>query len=159
LGKAAAAVVEVEEPCEISSKYTLLIRRAPQNYVVAVLEMLSPTNKGVGNPFDREKYLRKRDGYLQAGINILEVDALLEGQRLFPALLSELGRFDRNAWVAYHADGKRRLRGWGWNEPDALPVIPWMVEQSLEVLVDLPMALEEACEFNRWEDLVRSAES
>ena len=41
-----AALIELDEPCELLSQYTLLIRRAPENRVVAALELLSPSNKG-----------------------------------------------------------------------------------------------------------------
>ena len=109
----------------------------------------------MGNRFDREKYLRKRDSYLEAGVNLLEIDALREGERVLPASLASLARFERLAWTACHGDGQRRLRGWGWNAPEPLPVIPWSVEQGVELLVDLSQGIEGACQFNRWPDLVR----
>ena len=52
-----AAAIEVDEPWEISSRYSLVIRRAPHHEVIAALEMLSPSNKGLGSRFDKEKYL------------------------------------------------------------------------------------------------------
>jgi len=152
--RATAAVLELDEPCEVFCKYTLLIRRAPENQVVAALELLSPSNKGLGNRWDREKYLRKRNALLEAGVSLLEIDALTEGQRVLPASVKYLARFPRNAWSAFHHDGRRSLRGWGWAEEDPLPVIPWTVERELSVLVDLAEAMEQACGFNRWEDLV-----
>ena len=80
-----------------------------------------------------------------------------EGQRVLPAPLSALAQFDRNAWSVFHKDGRRRFRGWAWNDPDPLPVVPWTVENGLEVLVDLGLAIEHARAFNRWDDLVESA--
>lgn len=154
---ATAAVIEVEETRETFNKYWLVIRRTPENLVVASLEILSPSNKGLGNRFDQEKHLRKRDSLLEAGVNVLEIDALLRGQRMLPASLSDLTRFERNAWAAVHQDGRRKLRGWGWNEPDPLPIVTWVVEGDLEVLVDLPLALDQAREFNRWDSLVQSS--
>jgi hypothetical protein len=155
--KATAAVIEVDEPCEVFVKYTLLIRRAPENQVVAALEILSPSNKGVANRLDLETHLRKRTSYLEAGVNLIEIDALLEGQRLLPVAMRELSKFERLAWSAFHTAGRRKLRGWGWNADQPLPNIPWSIEQNLEVLVDLGSALDQACEFNRWEELVGSA--
>lgn len=152
--RATAAVLELDEPCEVFCKYTLLIRRAPENQVVAALELLSPSNKGLGNRWDREKYLRKRDAFLEAGVSLLEIDALIEGERVLPASVKYLARFPRNAWTAFHHDGRRSLRGWGWSEDDALPVILWTIEGELAVLVDLAEGMEQACDFNRWEDLV-----
>jgi hypothetical protein len=152
--QATAAVIEREEPCEVFSQYRLVIRRAPERQVVAVMELLSPSNKGVGNRFDRDKHLRNRDAYLESGVTVLEIDALLEGERVLPASLQELASYERSAWTAFHSSGSRKLRGWGWNTPDPLPVISWAIEASLEVLVDLPSTFEQACDFNRWQDLV-----
>jgi hypothetical protein len=149
-----AALIELDEPCELLNQYTLLIRRAPENRVVAALELLSPSNKGVGNRFDREKYLRKRTAFLESGVNLLEIDALREGDRVLPTSLGSLAGYERLAWTAFHYDGQRRLRGWGWNQQDPLPAIPWAVEESVEVLVDLPQGIDDACQFNRWPSLV-----
>jgi len=77
---------------------------------------------------------------------------------LLPESLSDLANFDRNAWTADHDQGRRRLRGWGWNEPDPLPIIPWTIESGVEVLIDLPATVNEAFAFNRWQDLVESSE-
>jgi len=151
---ATAALIEVEEECETFTKYWLLIRRAPENLVVASLEILSPSNKGLGNRFDQDQHLRKRDSLLDAGVSVMEIDALLQGKRVLPAALSDLVRFERSAWTAFYADGRRKFRGWGWNEPDPVPIVTWLVEGELEVLVDLPQALEQAREFNRWDSLV-----
>lgn len=152
--RATAAVLELDEPCEILNCYTLLIRRAPENQVVAALELLSPCNKGIGNRWDREKYLRKRNALLEAGVSLLEIDALVQGERVLPASARYLARYSRNAWTAFHNDGHRRLRGWGWNEEEPLPAIPWIIEHDLTVLIDLAEAMQDACRFNRWEDVV-----
>jgi hypothetical protein len=154
-----AAVVEVEEPCEIETHYSLTIRRAPENHVVAVLEVLSPSNKGVGNRLDEEKHLRKRDALIGAGIQLMEIDALVEGHRDLPAALTEkLSPFARVAWTANYFEGVRKYRGWGWNERDSLPVIPWRIDDNLEVCIDLPESAAQAFEFNHWSELVASAE-
>ena len=157
--KGTAAVVEVDEPCEIDTKYSLLIRRAPENQVVAVLEILSPSNKGLGNRFDEEKHLRKRRSLLEAGVQLMEIDALVQGHRDLPnPLMARLFEFKRVAWAASHFDGRRQYRGWGWNEADSLPVIPWFVDDRVEVCVDLSESLRQAVEFNRWSKLVASTE-
>jgi hypothetical protein len=157
--KGTAAVVEFEEPCEIDSKYSLLIRRAPENYVVAALEILSPSNKGLGNRFDEERHLRKRDAFLEAGVQLLEIDALIHGNRELPAALRDkLREFTRIAWTASYSSGWRRYSGWGWNVSDPLPEIPWLIDRDVEVCVDLRESATQAFEFNRWADLVISAE-
>lgn len=155
---ATTAVIEAEEPCEIETHYSLIIRRAPENHVLAAAELLSPSNKGIGNRLDHQKYLRKRSEYLDAGISLLEIDALKQGDHVLPDALAELSRFDRVAWTAFHDAGLRRYRGCGWNEPDPLPEIIWRIDMAQTVRVDLTATLREAAEFNQWEALVNSPE-
>jgi hypothetical protein len=154
-GAVTTAVVELEEPYEIASRYSLVIRRSPEQEIVAALEVLSPSNKGIGNRLDRDKYLHKRDSYTEAGVSFLEIDSLTHGERLLPESLRRLNEFERNAWTSFHRDGVRRLRGYGWNSADALPVIPWQIEADLRVIVDLNSAASAALESNPWETLAR----
>ncbi len=151
---ASTAVVEADEPCDLETHYTLVIRRAPENHLVAAAELLSPSNKGIGNRLDQQKHLRKRAEYFDAGINLLELDALTQGERVLPDALSRLGPFDRVAWTAFHDSGRRRFRGWGWNEHDVLPEIDWRIDMAQTVRVNLSATLSEAAEFNQWEGLV-----
>jgi hypothetical protein len=154
LAGGAAAVIEVVEEVELVTKYSLLIRRAPEHHLVAALELLSPSNKGQSSRLDRDKYLRKRDGYLEAGVNLLEIDALRSGQRLIPSALARLEEYERNAWTAAHAGGTRALRGYGWHITEDPPAVPWTIEDSTTALVDLKATLQSASEFNRWPQLV-----
>src|SRR6266436_5073435 len=148
-----AAVIELDEAYEIESRYSLVVRRSPDHQIVAALEILSPSNKGIGSRLDREKYLHKRDSYTEAGISFLEVDALTSGERLLPDSLHRLASFERNAWTSFHHSGVRRLRGYGWNSTDALPVIPWQIEGDLRLIVNLDTTIAAAFEFNPWESL------
>lgn len=151
--RVSAMVLEVDEEIELYESYSLLIRRAPDNRVVAAAEILSPTNKGVFGTLDKEKYLRKREAYFDAGINLLEIDALLEGDRLLPPALERLRSFDRTAWTVCHAAGRRHFRSWGWSATEPLPRVEWEVEPGLSTLVDLAVSCQHACEFNPWETL------
>jgi hypothetical protein len=151
--QATATVLEVEEEIELFEQYSLLIRRAPKNRVVAAAEILSPTNKGVFGLLDKDKYLRKRDAYFEAGINLLEIDALQEGERLLPPALESLRKFDRTAWTVCHAVGRRHFRSWGWSSTETLPIVEWEVEPGLSTLVDLALSAQRACDFNPWETL------
>jgi Protein of unknown function (DUF4058) len=150
-----AAVIEADEPCEVETHYTLLIRRAPENHVVAAAELLSPSNKGLSNRLDQQKHLRKRSEYFDAGINLLELDPLTQGQRVLPDALAALSPFERVVWTAFHDSGRRRFRGFGWNEADPVPQIEWRIDMAQGVLVDLGATLAEAVEFNDWESLVQ----
>jgi len=154
---ATAAVVEFDEPYELFNKYSLVIRRSPHDRVIAAVEMLSPSNKGLATRSDREKYLLKRDSYTEAGINFFEIDALIDGERLFPESLRKLQGFERNAWTALHDPNSRRVRGYGWNSNQRLPVVGWDVEQGVQVLVDLDQTARAAAEFNHWTKLIEDA--
>lgn len=153
-GQPTTAVVEVDEPCELFHQYRLVIRRVPDNQVVAAAELLSPTNKGVFGELEKSKYLRKREQYLDAGVNLLEIDALQRGDRLVPHATERLAQYDRNAWSVCHDTDRRRYRGWGWNNSDPLPTVTWSIEPTRQVIVDLSEAFRQACEFNPWERLV-----
>jgi len=146
-------VIEVDEPCELETHYSLLFRRAPQNIVVAAIELLSPSNKGLGNRLDRDKHLRKRMQYLESGANLFEIDALIHGTRDLPEALATLSTYDRIAWIARYDAGRRRYRGWGWNQREPQPVIDWTIDDRLTVLVDLAQTLAAAVSFNRWDTL------
>lgn len=150
-----AAVLEVDEPFETYSSYSLLIRRAPDQRLVAAIELPSPTNKGVYGMIDKEKYLRKRALYLEAGVNLLEIDALLEGDRMLPSSLESLAPREHTAWSVSHDQGVRHFRGWAWDADEPLPKIAWEVEPHLRLVLDLPLALQQAREFNPWESLAR----
>jgi len=154
-GRITAALVEVEEPCETYQTYTLLIRRAPENRLVAALELLSPTNKGLHGTWDREKFLRKRAQYLESAISLMEIDALLGEEKLLPTSLAQLQSQTRTVWTAFHDDGKRLLCGWGWSDVEAPPTVAWELESGLKAVVDLAQTLREALTFNPWESLVK----
>jgi len=55
------------------------ILERPQRTLVTVLELLSPTNKTSPG---RSEYLAKRRALLRQGVNLVELDLLLAGQRL-----------------------------------------------------------------------------
>jgi hypothetical protein len=153
-GGATSTVVEAEEPCEVETHYSLIIRRSPDNRVVAAIELLSPSNKGIGNRLDEQKHLRKRDDYLDAGVNLLEIDPLSQGHRTVPAAIAELAAYDRIAWTATHDAGRRWYRGWGWNSDDPLPTIDWQIDAGHCVLINTGEALQQAAAFNDWESLL-----
>lgn len=151
---ATTTVMEAEEPCEVETHYSLIIRRAPDNRIVGAIELLSPSNKGIGNRHDEQKHLRKRDDYLEAGVSLLEIDPLMEGRRTLPSAIPELADYDRIVWTACHDAGRHRYRGWGWNNDDPLPTIDWQIDIDQQVLIDTGQILLEAAKFNDWGSLL-----
>lgn len=148
-----ATIVDAEESCYLESHYRLVIRRATNHEVVAAAEVLSPSNKGIGNQLDQQKFLRKRSDYLDAGVNLLEIDALLEGKRELPPPLNDVQPYARIAWTALHDRGKRRYRGWGWQPSDTPPKILWPIESTQAVSIDLAQTLIDATSFNNWQSM------
>jgi hypothetical protein len=78
--------VEVAEPFvyledePLTEGFIQIIEPANGGRLVTVIEFLSPSNKLPGN--DRDKYLRKRQEYHDAGVNLVEIDLLRRGERI-----------------------------------------------------------------------------
>ena len=85
--------------------------------------------------------------------NLLEIDALSEGDRLPPPALDRLRSFDRTVWTVSHAAGRRRFHSWGWSSTEPLPQVEWEIAPGQTSLVDLALSCRLACEFNPWESL------
>jgi len=67
-------------PGELTRHRRVLIETLDGRNVLTALELLSPSNKKIGP--DRSAYLNKRNEYLAAGTNLVEVDLLRSGLRL-----------------------------------------------------------------------------
>jgi hypothetical protein len=74
-----AAMLLPEDEDEEEPPLWLEIQHLPDRELVAVLELLSPTNKG---GHGRSEYLRKRKLLLKQDIHLIELDFLLSGPRL-----------------------------------------------------------------------------
>ena len=59
---------------------------------------------GLGNRLDQQKYLRKRGDYFDAGVNLLEIDSLTEGQRVLYRT-----RTSASPSLSWSARGRARL--------------------------------------------------
>jgi hypothetical protein len=102
---------------EVREPFIQLIHR-PQRNVVAVLELLSPTNKAREG---REIYLRKRNAVIQQGVHLVELDLLLKGR---PAPLAKpLPQGDYHYLVTRSAS-QGNCEVFAWNLSDGLPTLP-----------------------------------
>lgn len=79
LARVEPMVAELPVPEEVKERY-LEIRRVPDQQVVTVIEILSPSNKLPGE--GREQYERKRFKVLGSQTNLVEVDLVRVGQPL-----------------------------------------------------------------------------
>lgn len=137
-------IVTLPVPYEVRESY-IEIRKHPERTLVAVLELLSPTNKGS----ERAAYLEKRDEILVSTVHLVEVDLLIRGRRL------PMSRRRRPAH--YHAltgrgDERPRCRLHSWSIRDPLPTvgIP-LAEPGLEVPSDLGEVFRTAWQRGRYE--------
>jgi len=75
---APSARVTLPSPKKRGKRYVSIIDKERKR-VVTVIELLSPSDKGIGK--DQVHYLTKREEYLAAGINLVEIDLLRSGAR------------------------------------------------------------------------------
>lgn len=96
------------------------IRHEPDRELVAVLELLSPTNKsGTG----RGEYLNKRAAILRQGVHLLELDLLLGGERIPPEV--DLPPGDYYAVLTRALERPPRLAEvYAWPIAHVLPTVP-----------------------------------
>jgi hypothetical protein len=120
-GEPMAASVALAEP-EFVLRPSAIERwveiRTADGRLVTVIEVLSPSNKcGLG----RDRYLRKRDTYHHAGVNVVEIDLLRGGE---PTVAAESGkpgdatRYTICVFRAAHPDG---FEVYHWGLRDRIP--------------------------------------
>jgi hypothetical protein len=128
----------------------------PQNYVrilhqpgrelIAVLELLSPTNKE--NP-GRSTYLLKRDELLNQRIHLIELDLLRGGRRM--PFERDLPLGDYFAIVA-RSDQRPNAQVYAWPLPHQLPNIPVPLRAGdTDVFVDMQLVFQTAYERGRYD--------
>jgi hypothetical protein len=110
----------VEFEATATRQKALKIIDKSSNKVVTAIELLSPSNK---DPHDgRASYLRKRNDYFAAGVNLVELDLLREGERL-PMGRPKLAPFDYSALVSIAVQFPR-VPLWAWTIRDPFPELP-----------------------------------
>lgn len=93
------------------------IREKPGNKLVAVLELLSPTNKSWG----RAKYLRKRRELRRSGVHLVEVDLLIGGKS--PPLAVSPPEAHCHVFLT-RRERRSECEVYSWDLDEALPTIP-----------------------------------
>ena len=108
------------------------IRRKPDWVPVAILELLSPTNKP-GHGY--EEYLQKRVSLIARSIHLVELDLLLGGRRL--PMARPLPPGDYYAFVS-RTERRPLADVYSWSIRDPLPTIPIpLVLPDPDILLDL----------------------
>jgi hypothetical protein len=132
------------EEWSTESRHFIVIRHLSGERVVGVLEILSPTNKGIYNRSDLEHFAERRRKLLSSDASYLEVDALPAGTRWLPRSLKDLEAHHGVAWSSLPAPSGRYFQGWAWAREGPLPTIPWSLGDSGTLELDLNRSLEEA---------------
>jgi hypothetical protein len=139
------AYAEGVEPWSADSRHYIVLRDLSGGEVVALLEILSPTNKGVYALADFEAFLERRHRLLSGSIAYLEVDAVPVGTRWLPRCIEEdLKRHAGVAWSSIPDPVGRRFQGWAWTDAGPLASIPWDLGRHGFVTVDLDVTFREA---------------
>jgi hypothetical protein len=114
-------------------------------HLVAVLELLSPTNKrGSG----RGQYMVKRNGLIMEGVHLVELDLLREGERLPTQEPLPVGDY---YFFVSRADRRPKCEVYSWTRRDKLPVIPIPLKTpDPDIFVDLGRAFAIAYERGRY---------
>lgn len=144
----AAAPLRLRAPIAIPQRIiTLNILQRENEKLVTVIELLSPVNKRPGPK--RQAYLKKRTGYLDSSIHLVEIDLLRKWPRM--PLLDPIPSCDylviiRNAYDRLHCDV------WTLKVRQPLPVLPIpLLRPDPDVPLDMGKALQTAYERARYD--------
>ncbi len=107
----------LSEPMDVVRESFIEIRDTENEYLVTVLELLSPSNKQAG--YDRDAYVAKRRQYLHSDVNFVEIDLLRGGPRM---PIEELSPCDYYVLVK-RASERTRAGVWPIRLRDGLPSI------------------------------------
>ncbi|MBY0458947.1 MAG: DUF4058 family protein, partial [Gemmataceae bacterium] len=116
------------------------IVNADSGRVLTVLEVLSPSNKNPGE--DRDAHLAKRREYFAAGVNVVEIDLLRDGDRL-PMGKPRPPAADYYVLVTRTSDYPH-ARVWSFSVREPMPVVPVPLDrQNPAVALDLRACLDQ----------------
>lgn len=115
--------------------------------VVAVIEILSPSNKTVGE--DGQAYRLKREEYIAGGISLIEIDLLRSGQR--PPLGDPAPPVSDYYVLVHRGWESNRLGIWPISVRDPLPPIPIPLDEDVpDDVLDLRSCLDRVYESGRY---------
>lgn len=115
----------------------------PDNKVITVLEVLSPSNKRRGSA-GRVEYLRKQYDILDSDVNLVEVDLLRQGMHTVAIPLEPLSDEPLDYLISLHRCSKKeRFEYWPLLLKERLPRISIPLQENREdVVLDLQSALD-----------------
>lgn len=118
----------------------------PDQALITVIEVLSPTNKLSKG---RDEYLIKRDAILTQEVHLVELDFLASGQRLPTA--EPIPQDDYYAFVARH-ERRPLCEVYHWSVRQSLPAVPIPLKTpDPDVVIDLQPVFSETFARGRYE--------
>jgi len=119
--------------------------------VVTVIEVLSPTNKLTVS--GREEYRRKQRDYLNAGVNLVEIDLLRGGQHVLAAALEFIPESRRRTYMM-SVRSRTRTKVFGASLREPLPVIPIPLRPTdRDVSLNIQQIIDQAYDRGRYAKL------
>lgn len=138
------------DPLEEVRETRIEIVRLPEQELITVIEVLSPTNK---NDPGRAQYLAKRNALLRQAVSLVELDLLSGGERL--PLRRPLPPAHYYALVA-RSEQRPNCDVFAWSIQQPLPTIPIPLKApEPPVLLDLAAAFSAVYEQGRYARLIR----
>jgi hypothetical protein len=139
--------VRLPSPRRVRKKKYIRLFDAEDRSVVTVVELLSPSDKLPKE--DRAHYLLKRDEYLAAGVNLVEIDLLRKGHRV-PMGEPDPPEADYYVLVS-PTDDYPAAEVWAFTVRDEMPVFPVPLKTGEAVALDLRACLDKAYDEARYE--------
>ncbi|QDT38602.1 DUF4058 family protein [Stratiformator vulcanicus] len=124
-----SACVELVLETEPVRYANVMIKEADQHAVITSIEILSPANKRPGQ--DRQAFVTKRDELLAAGVSILEIDLLRNGQRTWDQPVFQQAIENLEPRPQYMVTVSR---SWDRGQRSKLAFYPVTLQQTLPVL-------------------------
>lgn len=142
-----AAPINTVLPGVVRKQRYVKIIDSEERRVVAVIEILSPSNKTGGE--DGQMYRLKREEYLASGISLVEIDLLRAGQR--PPLGDPAPPIS-DYYVLVHRGWERsRIGIWPVSVRESLPLMPIPLDPDVaELTIDLRACIDHVYDFGRY---------
>lgn len=149
-----AAVAEpllVLEEVPQTARHVQILDVSSGERVVTVIEVLSPTNKLTVS--GREEYRRKQRDYLNAGVNLVEIDLLRGGQHVLAAALEFIPESRRRTYMM-SVRSRTRTKVFGASLRESLPVIPIPLRPTdRDVSLNIQQIIDQAYDRGRYAKL------
>lgn len=146
-GGVATATLTAPPPWEVTEVF-IEILQFPERELVAILELLSPTNRGS----HYIQYKSKRNATLQSATHLVELDLLVLGRKL--PMQGQLPEGPFHSYVS-RSEGPREFTVAGWGLRQRMPRIPIpLAGPNEEIVSDLQSVFDTAWKRGRYEKAI-----